>query len=60
MNTEQVEALADAALMEGIIEVECTECGISMQCEPDASTAWCDYCEKIVKVRNLLHVLGIV
>jgi hypothetical protein len=60
MELEELQALADAALMEGIIEAECTECGISVQCEPDAITAWCDNCDKMVKVRNFLMESGII
>ena len=60
MDTEQIEEIADAALMDGIIEAECLECGATIQCEPDARTAWCDNCGKHVKVENLLHVLGMI
>jgi hypothetical protein len=60
MDMEQIQKLADDALMEGIIDAECMECGVTIQCEPDARTAWCDNCDKIVKVKNFLHVLGMI
>ena len=60
MDMEQIEEMADAALIEGIIEAECMECGITIQCEPDARTAWCEQCDKVVKVRNFLRTLGLI
>lgn len=60
MDIREIEEMADAALIEGIIEAECTECGITIQCEPDARTAWCDNCDKHVKVTNFLHALGLI
>ncbi len=60
MDIREIEEMADAALMEGIIEAECRQCGISIQCEPDATTAWCDNCDSVVKVRNPLVALGMI
>ena len=60
MDSQTIEELVDAAIMEGIIEAECTECGVSIQCEPDASRSWCDNCDKIVNVRNFLRALGLI
>jgi len=60
MESEDIEKMVDAALIEGIIEAECMECGVSIQCEPDATTAWCGNCEKVVKVRNFLRALGFI
>ena len=57
MDMRSIEEMADAALIERIIEAECMECGISIQCEPDARTAWCDNCDKIVKVRNFIRLM---
>ena len=58
MKTEKIQEIVDAALLEGMTEAECTECGISIQCRPDASTAWCDNCNKTVQVRNYLIEQG--
>ena len=60
METRELEELVDAAILEGIIEAECVECGITIQCEPDARTAWCDNCNKLVKVNNILLALGMI
>ena len=60
MDTRQIEKLVDAAILEGIIEVECMECGITIQCESDTAIAWCDNCNKMIKVRNFLHDLGFI
>ncbi len=60
MDMEKIEEMARATLLEGIIEAECMECGIATQCEPDAKTAWCDNCNKVVKVRNFLIALGLI
>jgi hypothetical protein len=56
----RIEDMADAALLEGIIDAECMECGILIQCEPDAIAAWCDNCNKVVKVNNLLRMFGLI
>lgn len=60
MDMEEIEQMAEAALLDGIIDAECTECGISVQCEPDAGTAWCERCDKVVKVKNLLRMYGLI
>jgi hypothetical protein len=60
MTSDEIEQLVDDALMEGIIEAECTECGFTIQCEPDATEAWCDVCHKVVKVHNVLKDLGFI
>lgn len=60
MQLEEIQELADAAILEGIIEAECVECGVFIQCEPDATTAWCDNCDKVVKVINPLLALGLI
>ena len=60
MGTENIGKVVDSALLSGIIESECMECGTSLQCEPDAGEAWCDNCDKIVKVRNDLIKFGYI
>ena len=58
MATEAIQKLVDSALLSGTVEAECEECGLSIQCETDASRAWCDICNKIVRVKNPLIELG--
>jgi hypothetical protein len=60
MESKDIEKMVDDALREGIIEAECMECGLTIQCEADATTAWCDNCSKIVKIRNFLQKLGFI
>ena len=60
MESKDIEKLVDAALLKGIIEAECMECGLTIQCEADATTAWCDNCKKVVKVQNFLKDLGFI
>jgi len=60
MKSEKVEKMVDAALIEGVIEAECMECGVTIQCEFDATTAWCENCKKVVKVNNFLRILGLI
>ena len=60
MESKDIEKLVDDALTKGIIDAECMECGLTIQCEADATTAWCDNCSKIVKIRNFLQELGFI
>ena len=48
------------ALMDGIINVTCKECGQELQAEPDTSTCYCDNCGKIVEVNNPLLDNGMI
>jgi len=60
MESWEIEKMVDDALLEGIIEAECMECGLTMQCGADATTAWCDNCGKTVNLRNFLKQLGFI
>jgi hypothetical protein len=60
MESKDIEKMVDDALLKGIIEVECMECGLTIQCEPDATTAWCDNCSRVVKIRNFMKQLGFI
>jgi hypothetical protein len=51
--------MVDEALLNGTIEAECKQCGMPIQCETDSKTAWCEICEKVVKVKNPLIELGL-
>ena len=50
--------LMDANSMGGI-DASCKECGCEIWCEPDAMDAWCDNCDKVVKVNGLAS-LGLI
>ena len=60
MEKENIGQMVDSALLNGIIESDCMECGTSLQCESDATRSWCDNCEKMVAVRNDLVKLGYI
>ena len=60
MDAKDIEKMVDDALLEGIIEGECVECGMSIQCEADATTAFCRSCNKVVSIRNFLKELGFI
>jgi len=60
MNDDELNQVIDTAFMEGLIDVECLTCGITIQCEYDATTVWCDYCGQAVQVKNILVELGLI
>ena len=60
MKTETIQEIVDSALISGTVEAECLECGITIQCETNASTTWCEICGKIVKIKNPLMELGFI
>ena len=60
MKNETIQEIVDSALISGTVEAECLECGITIQCETSASTAWCEICGKIVKIKNPLMELGFI
>jgi ribosomal protein S27E len=60
MNDEELNQVIDTAFMEGLIDVECLKCGITIQCEFDATTVWCVYCGQVVEVKNILIELGLI
>ncbi len=60
MNDEELNQVIDTAFMEGLIDVECLECGITIHCELDSTTTWCDYCGQVVQVKNILVELGFI
>jgi hypothetical protein len=57
---EKIDEIVDSAFLEGVIEAECEECGTTIHCGLDMSTAWCDNCKKQVKVNNFMQALGFV
>ena len=60
MKTETIQEIVDSALISGIVEAECMECGMTIQCETDASTSWCDNCDRIVKIKNPMIDMGFI
>ena len=60
METETKHEIVDSALLNGTVEAECMECGITLQCGADASVAWCDNCDRIVKIRNPMIDMGFI
>jgi hypothetical protein len=55
MDIEEMGEAIDNALLEGIIEAQCPECGSSVQCASDESSSWCEHCNKMVNVKNVLE-----
>jgi len=60
MTTKELMEKVDNVLMSGILEADCTECGNTVICEPDAKTSWCDICGKVVKVNNFMIQNGLI
>ncbi len=58
MTTETIHEIVDSALLSGMVEAECMKCGMTIQCETDASSAWCDNCDRIVKILNPMIDMG--
>lgn len=59
MNQEQLEELLRQAAEDGVIEVECPECGDTITAEPDAEEIYCHGCEKVV-MKNALVRAGLI
>ena len=60
MKDEELAQMVDTALLDGLIEAECLTCGMILQCEPDAESAWCDHCGRIAKIRNPIIESGLI
>jgi len=58
MNQEQILDLLKQAAEEGVIEMECPECGDTITSEPDAEELYCGGCEKMMK--NPLVTEGLI
>jgi exosome complex RNA-binding protein Csl4 len=52
--------LMEEALYDGVISAECEECGGLISVEPDATTAFCYSCRKVVKINNPLVEYGYI
>lgn len=55
MDFKEIGEIVDTALLEGIIEAECSECGSSIQCASDEISSFCEHCNKVVNVKNILQ-----
>jgi hypothetical protein len=59
MDIKQLDALARQACWEGVIEMECAECGAIITAEPDSEELYCEECEKVTG-ENPLTQLGLI
>ena len=59
MDMKQIEVLMRQACWDGIIEVECADCGAIITAEPDAIDLYCVECEKVT-MKNPLTSLGFI
>ena len=59
MNMQQIEELLSQACVEGVIEIECKECGTTMIAEVDATDLYCQECKRIV-MQNPLTEMGFI
>ena len=48
MNTEQIEESVRQEWVEGILEIECKECGATIVAELDATDLYCQECKMII------------
>ena len=60
MDTRELEALMEKAVMDSVIEVECPICNSTIRCEPDATESYCYGCDKVVPDINPLVKLGLI
>jgi len=60
MTTETIQEIVDSALLSGMVEAECMECGMTIQCEADALSACCNNCDRIVKIKNPMIDMGYI
>lgn len=47
---DRVYVMMEQAAFDSVVEAECMECGDIINAEPDAATAWCECCDKLVKL----------
>ena len=56
MDWEVIESFITQAIVDGIIEVECTRCGDLIKAEPDAKEFYCEACEKLVMKNPMIEM----
>jgi hypothetical protein len=50
----------EQAIMEGVIDVTCLQCGCGLRCEPDADETYCETCKKVVRPDDSLRAQGLI
>ena len=55
-----IQKILEEALMDGVVISKCKKCRKEIRTEPDAQTAWCEGCNKIVDVVNPLIIAGLI
>ena len=53
-------ALLTQAENQNMIELPCSECGTTLNCEPDATEAYCFDCDKVLLTHNPLVANGLI
>ena len=59
MDIKQIDTLVRQACWDGIIEIECLDCGALITAEPDAIDLYCQECERVT-MKNPLTQLGLI
>ena len=59
MKKKTIEQLLEQAVSEGIIEIQCPECGTTITSEPDAEELFCQDCERAT-MKNPLVEEGLI
>ena len=55
MKKKTIEALLEQSVCEGVIEIQCPECGATITSEPDAEELFCQECEKATMKNPLVE-----
>lgn len=55
MKKKTIEELLEQAVSEGIIEIQCPECGATITSEPDAEELFCQECERATMKNPLVE-----
>ena len=55
MKKKTIEALLEQAVCEGVIEIQCPECGATITAEPDAEDLFCQECERATMKNPLVE-----
>ena len=55
MDYERAKAAMEEQWHRGGVTSLCKECGMEIFAEPDAFTAWCESCDKVVNLDNPLE-----
>ena len=55
MKKNSIEEMLEQAVSEGIIEIQCPECGATITSEPDAEELFCQECERATTKNPLVE-----